>query len=66
MFRMLHRTPNDNVGNQNLNVMTAALENSNNKLFYYNSVQFFGNWNSSVGIVNPYGLDSPGIECWKG
>jgi hypothetical protein len=50
---MLYRTQSDNVGNQNLNVMTAALENSNNKLFYYNSVQFLGNWDSSVGIANP-------------
>jgi hypothetical protein len=61
---MLYRTPSDNAGNQNLNVRTAALENSIKKLFYYNYAQFFGNWDSSVGIANPYGLDVPGIESW--
>jgi hypothetical protein len=61
MFGMLYRTPCDNVGNQNIRVTTAALENSNSKLF---SVQFFGNWDISVGIANPYGLNASGIECW--
>jgi hypothetical protein len=63
MFGMLYRTPCDNVDKQNFKFMTAVLENSNNKQFYYNSVQFFGNRGSSVRRATPYGLDGPGIKC---